>query len=137
MHVNSLQPYIYAINQAHEDLGHPRPALYLEKIRRAFGALDACEQRDEDRDVRVPVPAHVMLDIARLALRTPDLILLRACCAVVLGFCWFARPDSGVKLLRKHVTFGAKGVTLNFYGKTVPVHTSCPIHRDSSQRFDP
>ena len=38
VHVNSLQPYISAINQAHEDLGHPRPALDLEKIRRAFGA---------------------------------------------------------------------------------------------------
>lgn len=137
VHVNSLQPYISAINQAHEDLGYPRPALDLEKIRRAFGALEAHEQRDEDRDIRVPIPAHVVLDIARLALKTPDLGLLRACSAVVLGFCWFARPDSGVKLLRKHVTFGATGVTLNFYGKTVPVHTSCPIHRDSNQRFDP
>lgn len=137
VHVASLQPYISAINQAHEDLGYARPGLDLEKVRRAFGALEAREQRDEDRDVRVPVPADVIYDIAVMAVNTPDRAMLRACAAVVLGFCWFARPDSGVKLQRKHVTFGLRGVTLNFYGKTVPVHTSCPIHRDSTQRFDP
>ena len=46
VHEASLQPYISAINQAHQDLGYPRPALDLDKIRRAFGALEACEQRE-------------------------------------------------------------------------------------------
>ena len=137
---SSLNPYMAAINQAHEDRGLPRPALghYFRLARAGWRALEG-EERDAQgsRSTRMPVPAEVMFDILQLGLATSDLHTLRRCACLVLCYCWYNRADSGVLLLRRHVTFDVRGITVNAQGKTLPRNVACPIHRPRLARHDP
>ena len=63
----------------------------------------------------MPVPAEVMFDILQLGLATSDLHTLRRCACLVLCYCWYNRADSGVLLLRRHVTFDVRGITVYFH----------------------
>ena len=103
----SLNPYMAAINQAHEDTNLARPALghHFRLARAGWRDIEGAE-RDEhgDRVCRTPVPADVMLSILLLGLRTDDLDTLRRCACLILCYCWYNRADSGVLLLRRHVT---------------------------------
>ena len=135
----SLNPYMAAINQAHEDTGLQRPALghFFRLARAGWRDLEGAERdADGDRVCRTPVPAEVMLDILHLGLRTSDLETLRRCACLILCYCWYNRADSGVLLLRRHVTIDSRGVTINSQGKTVARNAACPIHRPRAARFD-
>ena len=136
----SLNPYLAAINQAHEDLGLPRPALGhgFRLLRAGFREVEG-EERDAeaDRSVRMPVPADVIFDILRFGLTTIDPSCLRKAACVVLCYCWYNRADSGVLLQRQHVTFDRRGITVNSLSKTMPRNLACPVHRPHSCRFDP
>jgi hypothetical protein len=68
---SSLNPYMAAINQAHEDRGFDRPALghYFRLARAGWRTLEGAERDAEgSRSTRMPVPAEVMFDILRLGL---------------------------------------------------------------------
>ena len=135
----SLNPYMAAINQAHEDTGLMRPALghHFRLARAGWRDIEGAE-RDElgDRVVRTPVPPDVMLSILFLGLRTDDVETLRRCACLILCYSWYNHADSGVLLLRRHVTIDARGVTINSQGKTVARNAACPIHRPRAARFD-
>ena len=83
MHEGSLNPYLAAINQTHEDYGLPKPAAshFTKLTRKGCAAVEA--EAGYRATSRVPVPAPVMLDILRLGLRTEDLGVLRMCACVV------------------------------------------------------
>ena len=137
---SSLNPYMAAINQAHEDRGYDRPALghYFRLARAGWRTLEGAERdADGSRSTRMPVPAEVMFDILRLGLTTHDNHTLRRCACLVLCYCWYNRADSGVLLLRRHVTFDVRGITVNVQGKTLPRNVACPIHRPRFARHDP
>ena len=59
-----------------------------------------------------------MFDILRLVLTTHDNHTLRRCACLVLCYSWYNCADSGVLLLRRHVTFDVRGITVNVQGKT-------------------
>jgi hypothetical protein len=138
---SSLNPYMAAINQAHEDRGYDRPALghYFRLARAGWRELEGVEcEAEGSRSTRMPVPAEVMFDIRWLGLTTNDAHTLRRCACLVLCYSWYNRADSGVLLLRRHVTFDARGITVNVQGKTLPRNVACPIHRPPLfARYDP
>lgn len=135
----SLNPYVSAINQMHEDLGLQRPALghHFRLARAGWRDIEGAERDlDGSRARRVPLPADVMLDVLRLGLSTDDVEVLRRCACLVLCYCWYNRADSGVLLLRRHVTIDSRGITLNSQSKTVARNAGCPVHRPRACRFD-
>jgi hypothetical protein len=84
---SSLNPYMAAINQSHEDLGYNRPALghYFRLARAGWRTLEgAASDAEGSRSTRMPVPAEVMFDILRLGLTTDDNHTLRLCACLVL-----------------------------------------------------
>lgn len=119
----SLQPYLSAINRLLQDHGREPVALgpVVTAVRRG---LAHCQVDLEPRDVRVPLPAPVALDILALgeALSTrvhwdtsdnmDDRLLLRACCASVLAYLFFNRGECGAKLLREDLVVDDSHITL-------------------------
>ena len=89
VHESSLNPYLAAINQAHEDIGLPRPAAghSTTLLRRGFRDAEG-EDFDEhaERAIRAPVPAEAIYAIMLLGLATSDQSVLRMClhCDVLL-----------------------------------------------------
>ena len=133
---SSLNPYISAINQAHADAGLQKPAIgdHLKLVRAGFAAEEG-DTADAER--RMPVPAAAILDILRLGLSTDDMRVLRDAVAVVVAFAFYARGDTGVLLLRKHVGISARGLTLSVRGKTVPRNVAAPTTREQYDKYDP
>jgi hypothetical protein len=120
-----------AINQAHEDRGYDHPALghYFRLDRAGWRELEGVERDDEgSRSTRMPVPAEVMFDILWLGLTTNDDHNLRQCACLVLCYSWFNCANSGVLLLRRHVTFDARGITVNVQGKTLSERSLASLH---------
>ncbi|KAK3288430.1 hypothetical protein CYMTET_4087 [Cymbomonas tetramitiformis] len=111
----SLQPYLSAINNYHEDLGHPGPAKGRSVTRAVKGMatiqaeLAVQEQNIETQRTWLPA-AHVRrVHEAALKLnpRSPEEPqLLRAFTYVVVAFVTFGRPDTGTSLSRQHVHCG-------------------------------
>ena len=89
------------------------------------------------RSTRMPAPAEVMFDILWLGLTTNNAHTLRRCACLVLCYSWYNCADSGVLLLRRHVTFDARGLTVNVQGKTLARNVACPIHLPRFARHDP
>jgi len=108
----SMQPYLSAINNYHEDLGFPGPAKGRAVTRAVKGmATIQAETAVEDENIetqRTWLPAGHVRRVHEAALRlTPrssgDLQLLRAFTYVVIAFVTFGRPDTGTSLSRQHV----------------------------------
>jgi len=104
VHETWLNPYLAAINQTHEDIGLPRPALghYLTLLRKIFTVQEG--NLNPNACTRMPVPADVMLDILHLSLGTDNTHTLRMCACLVVCYSWYNRADTGIQLLRSHVT---------------------------------
>ena len=77
VHEGSLNPYLAAVNQMHEDSGLEKPGTthFVRLARKGFAAVEA--EGGYRPDARVPVPAPVMLEILRLGLKTDDNSVLR------------------------------------------------------------
>jgi hypothetical protein len=122
VHEGSFNPYLAAINQAHEDIGLPRPAVghWTALLRKGFRDAEG-DDFDEhtERAIRASVPAEPIYAIMLLGLDTDNLSVLRMCACIVLCYCWYNQADTGVLLLRRDVTIDARGITLNQQGKTV------------------
>ena len=133
----SLQPYLSAINQMHADAGFLKPAVghFMRLLRKGYAALEGDERGP--RINRVPVPAELMLAILRLGLATTELATIRMCACLVLNYCWFNRADTGVRLLRRDVSIGPLGITINIQGKTVARNMACTLTRKSDPASDP
>ena len=87
---------------------------------------------------RVPVPAAAIDEILDLGLRTDDMTVLRECAAVVLTFAFFHRGDTGHnKLLAKHNSVHAHGISISPRAKTLPLDVAYPLTRSESAQFDP
>ncbi|KAK3247418.1 hypothetical protein CYMTET_43086 [Cymbomonas tetramitiformis] len=111
----SLQPYLSAINNYHEDLGHPGPAKGRSVTRAGKGmATIQAELAEQDENIetqRTWLPAAHVRRVHEAALkfnpRSPEeLKLLRALTYVVVAFVTFGRPDTGTSLSRQHVHCG-------------------------------
>lgn len=100
----SLQPYLSAVNAAHDDLGFQKPALghLVARFRSGLAHLQNSAGRDAER-VLLPAPivqtAHdwaLGLDLASASAR--QLSAFRAAVATVLNYCFFARGATGSAL---------------------------------------
>ncbi|KAK3276374.1 hypothetical protein CYMTET_15545 [Cymbomonas tetramitiformis] len=109
---SSLQPYLSAINNYHEDLGYEAPA----KGRSVTRAVKAMAVLQADREVdsgdilteRTYLPAqHVWAAQQAAAALTPrtseELRQLRAYVYTVFAYIMFGRPDIGVAMQRGHI----------------------------------
>ena len=137
VHEGSLNPYLAAINQMHEDNGLANPAVshFVKLTRKGFAAAEAASGHRATS--RVPVPAPVMLDILRLGLKTDDIDVLRKCAAVVMGFAWFNRADTGTQLRREDVSIDERGISIDARSKTTAPNVSCTMTRVHDVRYDP
>ncbi|KAK3250616.1 hypothetical protein CYMTET_40020 [Cymbomonas tetramitiformis] len=111
----SLQPYLSAINNYHEDLGHPGPAKGRSVTRAVKGMAtiqaELAVQEENIETQRTWLPAAHVRRVHEAALklnpRSPEeLQLLRAFTYVVVAFVTFGRPDTGTSLSRQHVHCG-------------------------------
>ncbi|KAK3287955.1 hypothetical protein CYMTET_4563 [Cymbomonas tetramitiformis] len=114
----SLQPYLSAINNYHEDMGYPGPAKGRSVTRAVKGMsalqVQAEEQAGVDHTVRTWLPARHVSTVHAHALQLqpvgrPSSEFLRACTYLVFAFVTFGRPDTGVAMLRRHISI-ADGV---------------------------
>ncbi|KAK3239265.1 hypothetical protein CYMTET_50799 [Cymbomonas tetramitiformis] len=111
----SLQPYLSAINNYHEDLRFPGPAKGRSVTRAVKGmAIIQAELAVQEENIetqRTWLPAAHIRRVHEAALsltpRSPEeLRLLRAFAYVVVAFVTFGRPDTGTSLSRQHVHCG-------------------------------
>ena len=95
----SLNPYLAAVNQMHQDAGFRRPALghYVDLLRKGFANVEA--QETSSAPVHMPLPPAVVHDILALGLASSDNETLRQAACIVLCYCWFNRADTGVPTL--------------------------------------
>ena len=135
---HSLNSYLAAINQEHEDVRLPRPALGqgLRLTRPGLRDVEG-EEIDDVADccVRAPVPAEVIMAILELRLATPHLDTLCKCACIVLNYCWYNRADTGMQLKRAHIDWHV--ITINVRGKTVARNAACPVMRVAPTPYDP
>ncbi|KAK3265932.1 hypothetical protein CYMTET_25408 [Cymbomonas tetramitiformis] len=111
----SLQPYLSAINNYHEDLRFPGPAKG-RAVTRAVKGMATIQAKlavqEENIEIqRTWLPAGHVRRAHEAALKlTPrsseELRLLRALSYVVIAFVTFGRPDPGTSLSRQHVHCG-------------------------------
>ncbi|KAK3276039.1 hypothetical protein CYMTET_15868 [Cymbomonas tetramitiformis] len=111
----SLQPYLSAINNYHEDLRFPGPAKGRAVTRAVKGMAtiqaELAMQEENIETQRTWLPAAHVRRVHEAALKlTPrspeELRLLRAFAYVVVAFVTFGRPDTGTSLSRQHVHCG-------------------------------
>ncbi|KAK3288059.1 hypothetical protein CYMTET_4453 [Cymbomonas tetramitiformis] len=111
----SLQPYLSAINNYHEDLRFPGPAKGRAVTRAVKGMAtiqaELAVQEENIETQRTWLPAAHVRRVHEAALKlTPrspeELRLLRAFAYVVVAFVTFGRPDTGTSLSRQHVHCG-------------------------------
>jgi len=97
VHHGSLQPYLSAINAAHDDAGFERPALgrMVTLTKKGFGELEA--ERIGAADQRDGLPAPIAFRALGLGLFTPDDEILRQTACVVGTYQFFARGDTGAQ----------------------------------------
>ncbi len=126
----SLQPYLSAVNNYHEDMGFDGPAKGRSVSRAVKGMASlqvaAAGTQNEEETVRTWLPArHVSKVHAHgLAMRPTgraEMELLRACTYVVFAFVTFGRPDTGVSMQKSHIAV-ADGVI------------SVVLHREKGKR---
>ncbi|KAK3276044.1 hypothetical protein CYMTET_15859 [Cymbomonas tetramitiformis] len=111
----SLQPYLSAINNYHEDLRFLGPAKGRAVTRAVKGMAtiqaELAVQEENIETQRTWLPAAHVRRVHEAALKlTPrsseELRLLRAFAYVVVAFVTFGRPDTGTSLSRRHVHCG-------------------------------
>ncbi|KAK3237947.1 hypothetical protein CYMTET_52011 [Cymbomonas tetramitiformis] len=111
----SLQPYLSAINNYHEDLRFPGPAKGRSVTRAVKGMAtiqaELAVQEENIETQRTWLPAAHVRRVHEAALKlTPrspeELRLLRAFAYVVVAFVTFGRPHTGTSLSRQHVHCG-------------------------------
>ncbi|KAK3270288.1 hypothetical protein CYMTET_21313 [Cymbomonas tetramitiformis] len=111
--VASMQPYLSTINNYHEDMGYSRPAKGRGVSRAVKGMsslqVQAADAAGEERTVRTWLPARHVSAVHALGLGLQpvgrsETELLRACAYVVFAFVTFGRPDTGVSMLRTHIS---------------------------------
>ena len=109
---SSLQPYLSAINNYHEDLQFEAPAKGRSVVRAVKGmaVLQADQQvvTNEVLTERTYLPAqHVWAAQQAATTMKPttldELRLLRACVYTVFAYVTFGRPDTGVAMQREHI----------------------------------
>ena len=132
----SLNPYVSAINQAHADMGYPKPAVgdQFRLLRKGYARFEG--ERIEPV-ARVAIPAAAIDAVIDLGMRTDDMQVLREAAAVVLGFAFFHRGDTGHKLLNRQISVHARGISLSPRAKTLPLNRASPMTRPESPTFDP
>jgi len=137
VHEGSLNPYLAAVNQMHEDSGLEKPGTthFVRLARRGFAAIEA--EGGYRPAARVPVPAPVMLEILRLGLKTEDISVLRMCACVVLNFVFFNRADTGVQLCREDVCIDQRGISIDARSKTASLNAAHTMTRLHDERYDP
>jgi hypothetical protein len=133
----SLNPYVAAVNQMHQDAGFRQPALghHVDLLRKGFANVEV--QATSSDPVRMTLPPDVVHDILMLGLASSGNETLRQTACIFLCYCWFDRADTGVFLRRSHVSFDSRGVAINAQGKTITNNRSCPVFRTHSPDFDP
>jgi hypothetical protein len=79
----SLNPYVDAVNQMHQDAGFRRPALgyYVDLLRKGFANVE--DQATSFSLVRLPLPPAVVHDILILGLASRDNETLRQTTCIV------------------------------------------------------
>ncbi|KAK3242252.1 hypothetical protein CYMTET_48045 [Cymbomonas tetramitiformis] len=111
----SLQPYLSAINNYHEDLRFPGPAKGRSVTRAVKGMAtiqtELAMQEENIETQRAWLPARHVRRVHEAALSliprsSEELLLLRAYAYVVIAFVTFGRPDTGTSLSRQHVPCG-------------------------------
>ncbi|KAK3280388.1 hypothetical protein CYMTET_11773 [Cymbomonas tetramitiformis] len=118
---SSLQPYLSAINNYHEDMGFPGPAKGRAVSRAVKGMsrlqVQAAEAAGEEQTVRTWLPArHVSavhehgLGLERVGRAATE--LLRACTYVVFAFVTFGRPETGVSMRREHISITGDDISV-------------------------
>jgi len=133
----SLQPYLFAINSWHADLGLAKLAVghSITRLRRGYDEM----QPDFEDGVMVvgrrPIPDDTMFSILQLD-RAPNTShsLRRAATANVICFAFMLRADSCVRLRRKHVSFTEKGIVLQVLTKTRGRDVSTTVHRPGKDK---
>ncbi|KAK3242308.1 hypothetical protein CYMTET_47996 [Cymbomonas tetramitiformis] len=109
----SMQPYLSAINDYHEDMGFPRPAKGWAVSRAVKGMsalqVQAAEAAGEEQTVRTWLPARHVSAVHEHGLGLEPVgraatELLRACAYVVFAFVTFGRPDTGLPMRREHIS---------------------------------
>ena len=120
VHAPSLQPYLTAINQLHEDFQLERPALgpLINRVRAGFAALESDQHGAPIRTTYLP--AQVAFDILQLGLTTDDPDLLRDAALVVMCYAFFARGDTGVRTETSAVRIDDRGLHFAEAAKNVP-----------------
>jgi hypothetical protein len=118
----SLQPYLTAINAHHEDTGYPKPALghALALIRKGYAAREH-EERGAAPVKHTPILPEVMRVFLRLGLATASRETRRASTALVIGYCFFQRADTGEKTLRRDIQLTERGIEVRENAKNVPI----------------
>ena len=118
LQASSLQPYLSAINSWHADLHLPPPARghLVTLARKGYAELEGEETVNLER--RGPIAVDVILDIVVLGMRTASRRTLRAATAIAVAFLFFARADTGVRLLRRDIALDAHGIHLRAQAKT-------------------
>ncbi|KAK3248602.1 hypothetical protein CYMTET_41943 [Cymbomonas tetramitiformis] len=117
----SMQPYLSAINNYHEDMGYPGPAKgrWVSRAVKAMARLQvaAAQEAGETVSERTWLPAKHVRTVHEAALTlVPDdeeqLRLLRAYTFVLLSFLSFGRPDTCSSLQQENVMTDNDGVTI-------------------------
>lgn len=110
----SLQNYMTPINSVHVIMGWERPAVgpLLMALRQGYARVHANLSHGL-RAKRVPLPAAVLLRLARLGLDTADAGLRRRMAGLVLTALTFCRPGGGANLLVRDVTLTDGGPHVN------------------------
>ena len=137
MHESSLNPYMAAINQTHEDLGFPRPALAWA-ITLPFSERASVTRKvmTSTRTMSVLPGRTSSMQFCNSALTPrslPSSVCVRALC---FATCWYNRADTGMLVLRRDVTIDDFGITINQQGKTIAHNQACPVHQHPDAPFD-
>ena len=138
VHFGSLQPYMSAINTAHDDAGFARPAIgkVVGMTRKGFGELEAEIRGAPERRKGLPAPAaHKIMDEG---LDTGDDLIMRECAAVSSTYQFFARGDTGAKAEIDRLVVDEEGLHFNEDAKNLPkiapetLSTPWPPNRERS-----
>ena len=119
-YAGSLQPYLTAINQLHEDFHLDKPAVgpLIIRAKHGFAALETETRGTHAQDHYMP--AAVALHILDLGLATSSLTILRDAALVCLAFAFFARGDTGVRTTTSAIRVDSTGLHFAEAAKNVP-----------------
>ena len=118
---SSLQPYLSAINNFHEDFGHDGPAKGRAVTRAVRGMTAMQTEAEEEQGCsateRTWLPAAAVRRVHQAADEIvvdsrESLELLRSCVYVVVAFVTFGRPQTGTAMLRESLLRDSSGLSV-------------------------